>query len=367
MRLARRYYTHVSLMENSAMTKHLVKEELVAVWQGRIDMEDGEQGRRFHQMVTILDQLDQSTLDQSTHNKPGLMLLGFSCDEGVRRNKGRVGAFHAPNLIRSALANMAWHHDDNNNQSRVYDAGNVTCTDENLAKSQQELAVDVFHALQQKHKVLIFGGGHEVAWGSFQGLSQYLQVIGDTAPKIGIINFDAHFDLRTYSSSDPLYPSSSGTPFRQIADYCLTLGWTFHYACLGVSRASNTEALFNQADTLNVLYREDKELVSHLLEKRLTELEHFIDNVDYLYLTIDLDVFSACVAPGVSAPAARGISYETIETLLQPIFNAKKQSGQSKLCLADLAEYNPQFDVDKQTARLASRLAWDISRAMLIP
>ena len=67
----------------------------------------------------------------------------------------------------------------------------------------------------------------------------------------------------------------------------------------------------------------------------------------------------------MSAPAARGISYETIETLLQPIFNAKNKSGQSKLRLADLAEYNPEFDIDKQTARLAARLAWDISSSML--
>jgi formiminoglutamase len=351
-------------MENFAMTKpletkQLEKQTLAAVWQGRIDMEDGDQGRRFHQMVAIVDENDQSKF-----NQPGLLLLGFSCDEGVRRNKGRVGAFDAPNLIRSALANMAWH-DNNNNYSSVYDAGNVTCVDQDLAKSQQKLATKVSHALQQKHKVLVFGGGHEVAWGSFQGLSQYIQAIGISNPKIGIINFDAHFDLRSYSTSNSVYPSSSGTPFRQIADYCSTLGWAFNYACLGVSRASNTEALFNQADSLNVLYKEDKELVTHLMDQRLVELELFIASVDYLYLSIDLDVFSACVAPGVSAPASRGISYETIEILLKPIFKAKNKLGKSKLCLADLAEYNPLFDVDKQTARLAARLAWDISRALL--
>ena len=342
------------------MTKHIQTETLESIWQGRVDSEDGEQGRRFHQMVNLVDERNQSVQQQA-----GLMLLGFCCDEGVRRNKGRVGAFQAPNLIRSALANMAWHHDNKNNEAPLYDAGNVSCLDNKLEKSQQELADHVCSALQQKHKVLIFGGGHEIAWGTFKGLSQHLQASGISAPKIGIINFDAHFDLRTYSTTNSLYPSSSGTPFKQIADHCLKLGWTFNYACLGVSRASNTQALFNQAEQLNVLYREDKELATHLLNKRLVELESFIDNVDYLYLTIDIDVFSACIAPGVSAPAARGITYETIEYLLQPIFEAKNQLGKSKLCIAELAEYNPEFDIDKQTARLAARLAWDISRAML--
>jgi len=120
-----------------------------------------------------------------------------------------------------------------------------------------------------------------------------------------------------------------------------------------VSRASNTQALFNTADELNVFYREDHQLNPHCLADRLSELMQFINDVDYLYLTIDIDVFSACIAPGVSAPAARGISYETIETLLQPILNAKNAQGKNKLLIADLAELNPHFDNDNQTARTA--------------
>lgn len=360
------------------MTKQQQQPQSIdSIWQGRVDSEDGDHGRRFHQMVNSVD-----GPEQSLQQPAGLMLFGFCCDEGVRRNKGRVGAFHAPNLIRAALANMAWHHDNRNRYVALYDAGNVCCVDGQLEKSQRVLAQQVCSALHQKHKVLVFGGGHETAWASFQGLSQYFQKAEISAPKIGIINFDAHFDLRRYSTdysrndsasnstinsnSDWPYPSSSGTPFKQIADSCLTLGWTFNYACLGVSRASNTQALFNQAGKLNVFYREDKQLATQLLSERLIELTEFINQVDYLYLTIDIDVFSASIAPGVSAPAARGISYETIETLLQPIFDAKNHAGKSKLILADLAEYNPEFDIDKQTARLVARLAWDISRAMLL-
>ena len=38
-------------------------------------------------------------------------LIGFACDEGVRRNGGRVGAKDGPRAIRAALANLAWHQD----------------------------------------------------------------------------------------------------------------------------------------------------------------------------------------------------------------------------------------------------------------
>jgi formiminoglutamase len=34
-----------------------------------------------------------------------------------------------------------------------------------------------------------------------------------------------------------------------------------------------------------------------------------------------------------------------------------------KLVLADIAEYNPNYDIDHQTARFAARLCWDIANA----
>ena len=91
----------------------------------------------------------------------------------------------------------------------------------------------------------------------------------------------------------------------------------------------------------------------------LTQLQHFIDHCDYLYLTIDLDVFPAATAPGVSAPAPRGVSYDIISPFLDRILHDK-----NKLMLADIAEYNPTYDVDSQTARLAARLCWEIANAM---
>lgn len=342
-------------MTDSVNNPHLHQATAADIWQGRTDQEDGSSGKRFHHMVK---------LSGSEQDSSGITLLGFCCDQGVRRNKGRVGAFDAPDIIRQALANSAWHHQTDSGKAALYDAGNIFCHETKLEESQQALAKQVKIALQQDHKVIVLGGGHEIAWGSFQGLATHFQEANISSPKIGIVNFDAHFDLRPYSKDSAQFPSSSGTPFRQIADFCSDQGWAFNYACLGVCRASNTQALFSCADSLKVFYLEDNQLLSHLMEKRITELSHFIAAVDYLYLTIDLDVFSAGIAPGVSAPAARGLSYETVERLLQPIFQATNNNGKAKLLLADLAEYNPEFDIDKQTARLAARLAWDISHAM---
>jgi formiminoglutamase len=61
-------------------------------------------------------------------------------------------------------------------------------------------------------------------------------------------------------------------------------------------------------------------------------------------------VLPACEAPGVSAPAARGVPL----ALLEPLLETVRDSG--KLRLMDLAELNPEQDIDSRTAKVAARL-----------
>ncbi|MEZ8343598.1 formimidoylglutamase [Vibrio cyclitrophicus] len=326
------------------------------VWTGRNDLEDGALGTRVHH---VTKQVQSSDLSNELTDG-AIALVGFASDAGVARNKGRVGAKQAPNLIRQALANMAWHSD-----AHIADLGDIECNDGQLEVSQKQCASVIANALAT-NKVITLGGGHEVAWASFQGLAEHLhkaerlhKVKPVHKPKIGIVNFDAHFDLREFESDIADVKPSSGTPFHQISDYCHKHQWPFHYACLGVSAASNTKALFNKADQLGVWYEHDRNMTQINQVAQLVKLQKFIAECDYLYLTIDLDVFPAATAPGVSAPAARGVSYEALAPFLEQIFKHSE-----KLIIADIAEYNPDYDIDGQTARLAARLCWDIASAM---
>ena len=320
------------------------------VWTGRNDLEDGELGTRVHH---ITKQVQSNVLNEGLTDN-AVALVGFASDAGVARNKGRIGAKQAPNLIRQALANMAWHND-----ARIADLGDIECNDDQLEVSQRQCATVIANALST-NKVITLGGGHEVAWASFQGLAEHLHRTQSVhKPKIGIVNFDAHFDLREFESDIADVKPSSGTPFNQISEYCHAHQWPFQYACLGVSAASNTKALFNKADQLGVWYEHDRDITQVNQIAQLVKLQKFIADSDYLYLTIDLDVFPAATAPGVSAPAARGVSYEALAPFLEQIFKHSE-----KLIIADIAEYNPDYDVDAQTARLAARLCWDIASAM---
>ncbi|WP_084004532.1 formimidoylglutamase [Terasakiispira papahanaumokuakeensis] len=302
-------------------------------WTGRIDPEANSE--RWHQKIQPLTEAAPS----------GCALLGFESDAGVARNKGRTGAVQGPAAMRQALAPLAWHR-----HAPAYDAGNIRCEDDALESAQQQLADRVAELLEAGHLPIVMGGGHEVAFGSWSGLAQYLHPQGEPAPHIGIINFDAHFDLR-----DPSHVHSSGTPFAQIAHECAQRHWPFKYACLGVSRAANTQALFNRAAQLDVLVREDRDFQPEQMSDIRRDLKSFIDACDHLYLTLDLDVLPAAEAPGVSAPAARGVSL----SLIEPLIDLIRDSG--KLRLADIAELNPQHDIDNRTARAAARVIFQLA------
>ncbi|MNH61631.1 Formimidoylglutamase [compost metagenome] len=304
----------------------------MSVWQGRQDPEDGELALRWHNKVQ----------PWQADSEPGVVLLGFACDEGVRRNKGRVGAAAAPLAVRKLLANTAWHLG-----RPVHDGGDVRCEDGDLDAAHDRLAERVARALELGHFPLVLGGGHEVAFGSWSGLNRHLGGKG----RVGIINFDAHFDLRMKQEL-----ASSGTPFFQIAEQCAAQGAAFHYACLGVAETANTQALFARANELGVWHVLDEAMTQAALPELLNGLDAFVARCDHLYLTIDLDVLPAAVMPGVSAPAARGVELAVIEPLIAHI----RASG--KLRLADLAEYNPSLDLDNRSARVAARLVHQLTK-----
>jgi formiminoglutamase len=306
----------------------------MTLWQGRTDSEEGALARRWHERVQV----------HHEDAPAGVALLGFACDAGVQRNHGRAGAAEGPTAIRKALANLAWHHEEH-----VYDAGNVACVRDALEAAQGELGMQVSHLLNEGHFPIVLGGGHEIAYGSFLGLARHAEV-QERPPVIGIVNLDAHFDLRAGDRG------SSGTPFRQIAEACEANGAEFRYLVFGISEPGNTEALFHRARELGVQWHGDEECTRDNMETLLDALTFFADEVDWLYLTVCLDVLPAAVAPGVSAPAAFGVELGVVETLI----DAAKATG--KLMLADIAELNPTFDRDGITAKVAARLVWRLAR-----
>jgi formiminoglutamase len=298
-------------------------------WTGRIDDPDDDESFRWHQIIKGINLNDNLTnLDQ------GISLLGFCSDEGVKRNKGRTGAAKGPEAIRHELTNLPYGF---SGKPTIYDAGNIIPEVGKLEEAQAQLA----NAVQQIKELGLFpvvlGGGHEIAYGHYNGLKAYFK------KHIGIFNMDAHFDIRPYHEG-----GSSGTMFRQISDDCKSDNELFSYMVMGIQTYANTVSLFKKADELNIEYVLAKEIVDNRLNELFEKINVFSKTHEHIYLTFCTDVISSAFAPGVSATQPFGIEPEIVLRLLKHLLNT------GKVASFDFAEVSPRFDDDHQTAKLVA-------------
>ncbi|OBW40138.1 Formimidoylglutamase [Chryseobacterium sp. MOF25P] len=297
------------------------------IWQGRLDGEELLYHRIFQRVKA------ESNYDAVSTND--FVLHGFAVDEGVRRNKGRQGAKDAPDVIRKNMANFPVIRPD----FSLLDFGNITCEDGNLENIQNELAKNVSKVLLKGGRSLVLGGGHEVTFGHYRGVKTAFP-----EQKIGIINFDAHFDNRQLENG---VGASSGTGFWQIAQE-----GEINSLHIGIQRNSNTLKLFDTAHQFGMKYILADELFFENLPSVYERVNELVESVDFLYVTICMDVFNASIAPGVSASAYNGIFADAAFMHLY-----RHILRNEKLIALDIAEVNPSLDIQDHTARLAASLA----------
>jgi formiminoglutamase len=315
-------------------------------WQGR---NDATNHAYFYQIIQALDL-------RNTQEWPneGIALLGFACDIGVTRNQGRAGAATAPQQIKQLLARLPIQK-----SIMLYDAGCIYPQDNDLLSAQAALGECVKQLLDKGLFPIVLGGGHETAWGHYQGIAKFFDnsmTVDEKKQNLHIVNFDAHFDLRELP---PDGIGTSGTPFRQIALHRQSLNLPFQYECIGIQSLSNTHHLFTVAKTLNVNYLSADRIHQHGHEEVNTFLSPLLKTSAPIYLSLCMDVFAACYAPAVSAPQALGVS----PWHLLPAIRKLAASGQ--LISFDIVELAPAFDHDGRTAKLSASLLSDFLHHVL--
>lgn len=302
-------------------------------WQGRIDSHSDFDAFRWHQWIKCIN----ITEDQEpSKDILGIAIIGFCCDLGVQLNKGRPGANNGPFQIRKELMNLPCHFTED---LKLYDAGNIVATD-NLQEAQDALSQAIDRLLSLNLFPIVLGGGHEVALGNYNGIRR-------SKSNIGIVNFDAHFDLRPSENK-----GSSGTMFDQIAQESEKRQDPFDYFCVGIQQRGNTKSLFKRAKALEVDYILAREVTQENLVNIFMKLDRFMKSKDHIYVTICMDVFASAFAPGVSSAQPLGLQPWHLLTILKYIIRS------NKVISFDLAEVSPRFDQDNITANLASTVVF---------
>ncbi|GAA4238135.1 formimidoylglutamase [Postechiella marina] len=290
----------------------------------------------WHQHITIsnLNKIEKNSCIE-------FGIIGYSCEEGVKRNQGRIGTKEAPNTIRKSLSKLPIHFE----AKRITDFGNISCLDNDMEACQNGLLKTISLLIKKKVFPIVLGGGHDLAYGHFNGIKNALK--HKVKNKIGIINFDAHFDLRQIEDRP-----NSGTPFNQIFLDTSKDKQVVNYFVIGIQQQSNTKMLFNIAKENRVQFVPNLEctMSKKHLKNIKKNLKTFINQNDYIYISIDMDGFSSAYAPGVSASSSLGFSPFFFFNILEFILKS------NKVISCDIAEVNPVFDADNKTSKLAAKI-----------
>jgi formiminoglutamase len=281
--------------------------------------------------------------DASSLQQGRAVFIGFPQDEGVRRNQGRPGAALAPQEIRRYLYRLTpWDGVNNTDLTNhpPLDMGDVRVEDP-LEDSQERLGEVITAILRSRAIPIGLGGGHETAYGHYLGYTGVRQ-------KVGIINLDAHLDVR------PLVDGMghSGSPFRQALDHPTFPLPGRLYVCLGAQPQSVSRQHFNYLREAGGVVHWRDSVRRRLCEFFQREYDRLVAEECHVYVSLDADVVRASEIPGVSAPNPSGLSGEEVLECL------RLAGSLPHVTSLDLVEINPLLDRDGQSARWAALLLW---------
>lgn len=265
---------------------------------------------------------------QNACDKSRIVILGCPQDEGVRRNRGRVGAAEAPDEIRRDLYRLSAFGID---PHLLFDLGNTRI--ESTLEETHELHLQIVEALlRDDRRVIVLGGGNDISYPDCSALSRQF-----TKPLV--LNIDAHFDVR----ADP--ERNSGTPYRQLLDEKLISPAAFFE--IGFQPAVNSPGYHEYLCQLGVTCVSLNELQA---EGARSLVGQIIDRTRHeaIFWGFDLDAVRASDAPGVSASSPLGLTGDELCDLAD-------LAGKTRATrLVEFTEVNPRLDLDRRTSKLVA-------------
>ena len=182
--------------------------------------------------------------------------------------------------------------------------------------------------------VVILGGEHTITLGALKAVKKFF-------PNLGVLQIDAHADLRNSYQKDPY---SHACVMRRVLKYAPVYQ-------IGIRSISREEYHLIHKERVFTLF--DHEISADNLEVFLAKLPEDI------YLTIDMDGFNPAVVPGVGNPEPGGLDWGIANHIMDRV------SSQSRIRAFDIVELRPiagEVRSEVTAARLLYRLLGFIAR-----
>ncbi|MEL3970731.1 formimidoylglutamase [Rossellomorea oryzaecorticis] len=253
------------------------------------------------------------------------------------------GASFAPDVIRRCLNSFTTYNIEEEtdiSSRKIIDFGDITMHPTSIEDCHQRIYQSTKEVAQAQAAPLtiILGGDHSIT-------TSTVKAIKETKGTVGIIQLDAHHDLRNTEDGGP----TNGTPFRRLIEEGHLKGE--HLIQIGIRNYANAKAYHDYAIENGVTVYTMKDVrqraIAELIQSALSQLE---SKVDTIYLSVDMDVLDQAYAPGCPAIGPGGMDPDTLaEAVQQAIKHPKVQT-------MDIVEIDPTLDTRDMTSRIASLL-----------
>lgn len=220
----------------------------------------------------------------------------------------------------------------------LVDLGDVLlhATDVSVSHTNMETAMREVLAQHPTSIHSTIGGDHSITAPLVRAISKH-----EPHKKIGIIQFDTHLDLRDFSGG-----RTNGSPIRQLVEEGFVDGR--HVYNIGLHGFYNAPSLIEAAKKYGVQMIPLKQLRKNGISNTIQSIfDELLNEVDVIYVTVDMDVLDIAYAPGVPAATPGGMRSDELFDLLFEI-------GKHPVKAIDFVCIDPLRDVAMQTVKATS-------------
>ncbi|HHY90790.1 MAG TPA: agmatinase [Clostridiales bacterium] len=270
-----------------------------------------------------------------------ICILGIPFDGGASFGKG---AAKAPQRIRDLAAEDMPEADDAwilAKKGILFDFGDVEI-DLNWEKSFQRIEDKAYEVMKQGKFSLFIGGDHSVTIPLHRAFKKYQR---ERKPdgKIGIIHFDAHFDLCDQFEGHKW--SHANTEKRALDDIIDPKDLLF----LGI-RAAESEELEIIEKHPEITVISATEVFQKGYRAAYEKIYNKFKDYDAIYFTLDIDVLDPAYAPGTGTPVFAGLSSRELLELVRLLL------AHLPVQAMDIVEVAPPLDINDITSWAAIRI-----------
>jgi formiminoglutamase len=250
------------------------------------------------------------------------------------------GAAGGPEAVRLAFRYNTTYSPDwdtDVERLRVRDLGDIAGHLTSVERAHQNIEDAVSSALSLGFSFvpIVVGGDHSITAPAVRGFAR-----ANPGKKIGVINFDAHLDVRNFD-----HGPHNGTPFRQVIEREPYVDGR-NLVEIGIHGFMNSSAYYHWALEQGARIITAREVQRIGIEECVNEaLKRAGDGTDLVYVSVDIDCLAFPFTIGTSAASPEGLN---AWQLLEGVFACGLDP---KVGAFDVVEIDPSRDVKDLTAR----------------